>query len=280
MGSRKGKRYILHDLTGMTFGDLKVVERAENSPGGLTRWKCVCEKCGNERIVFASKLKKGTATMCNECRRKQMVIHGLSYDRIYPVWQAIIRRCENPDNDHYKDYGGRGISVCEEWHDPNKFAQWAYENGFQPDAKRGSCTIERRDVNGDYCPENCYWADMEVQGRNKRDNRIIEHNGERLTLVEWSERCGILASTITRRLSLGWTVEDALFRPPKKKAGNKKAVICKNDGKVYASLIEACVHYGLSYDKVRKVVDTEATIDGYAFCRYDDSACDNQEVTK
>lgn len=267
--SQKQKRFIPHDLTGMEFGDLKVVERAENSPGGMTRWKCVCGKCGNERIVFATRLKGGTATMCNECRRKKMVTHGLSYDRIYPVWQAIIRRCENPNSEHFDDYGGRGITICKEWHDVEVFAEWAYKNGFDPNAKSGECTIERRDVNGNYCPDNCFWTNMKEQGRNKRNNYNILYQGKMYTLVELSEKYKIQATTLKGRLKRGWDIESALKTPVDKRTrGNKKSVKCLNDSLVFESLQEASSHYGISYDKLRRNINTQNEVDGYKFVTY------------
>lgn len=192
--------------------------------------------------------------------------HGLSRDRIYPVWQAMIRRCENPENEHYKDYGGRGIKICDDWHDVGKFATWAYSNGFDPKAKTGECTIERRDVNGNYCPDNCFWANMKTQSRNKKNNRLMKINEDSKTLVEVSENVGILATTISGRLRRGWSVDKAISTPVDKRVGgNLKPTICMNDGKTYCSLIDAATAYGLSYDKVRRAIDTGKDVDGYIF---------------
>ena len=205
--------------------------------------------------------------MCVKCAKKRRGTHGLSRDRIYPVWQAIIRRCENPESEHFKDYGGRRISVCEEWHDVSAFAKWAYENGFNPKAKTGSYTIERRDVNGDYCPENCYWADMRVQSRNKRSNRLLTIDGESRPITELAENAGLIETTVSRRISLGWCVEDALKTPvDRRRGGHRKPIVCMDDGIVYRSLADAAAKYGISYDKLRRAVDTDKEIGGHKFC--------------
>ena len=192
--------------------------------------------------------------------------HGLSRDRIYPVWQAMLRRCENPESEHYRDYGGRGITVCEDWHDVRKFALWAYNNGFDPTAKVGECTIERRDVNGNYCPENCFWANMKTQSRNKRNNRLLQTTDRRKTITELSEGAGMLESTVSGRLSRGWSVEAALNTPvDKRRGGRSKPVFCVTDGMMHKSIIDAAVAYGLSYDKIRRAVDTGKEVSGYKF---------------
>lgn len=192
--------------------------------------------------------------------------HGLSRDRIYPVWQAILRRCENPESEHYQDYGGRGITVCEDWHDVRKFAAWAYSSGFDPTARTGECTIERRDVNGNYCPENCFWANMKVQGRNKRNNHLLQMAEGSKAITELSESVGMLETTVSGWLSRGWSIEAALNTPvDRRRGGHSKPVLCVNDGKAYGSLIDAATAYKLSYDKVRRAVDTDKDVDGYRF---------------
>lgn len=192
--------------------------------------------------------------------------HGLSRDRIYPVWQAILRRCENPESEHYHDYGGRGITVCEDWHDVRKFAAWAYSSGFGPTARTGECTIERRDVNGNYCPENCFWANMKVQSRNKRNNRLLQTAEGSKTITELSESVGMLESTVSGRLSRGWSIEASVNTPvDRRRGGRSKPVLCVNDGKLYGSIIDAAAAYKLSYDKVRRCVDTGKDVDGYRF---------------
>lgn len=192
--------------------------------------------------------------------------HGFSRDRIYPVWRAMLRRCEDPKSEHYRDYGGRGITVCEDWHDVRVFAAWAYSSGFDPMSEMGECTIERRDVNGNYCPENCIWTNMKSQSRNKRNNRLLQTADGSKTITELSENAGMLETTVSGRLSRGWSVEAALNTPVDRlRGGHRKPVMCLNDGRIYRSLINAAAAYGLSYDKVRRAVDTSKDVDGYRF---------------
>lgn len=117
-------------------------------------------------------------------------------------------RCYREGSSAYEHYGGRGISVCNEWqHSFEAFRDWALANGYRDDL-----TIDRKDVNGDYCPENCRWATLKEQGNNKRYNHLVEYKGETHTLSEWSEITGIQCGTLYYRLKV-WSVEDALTKP-------------------------------------------------------------------
>lgn len=111
--------------------------------------------------------------------------HGLSRTRIYHVWNQMIRRCENPNAKEWKYYGGKGVSVCREWHNVEVFAKWAYENGYDDRAPRGECTIDRIDGNGNYEPSNCRWVDQydQIHNRNirlKRAEKPKKSNGIQL----------------------------------------------------------------------------------------------------
>jgi len=162
------------DLTGQRFNRLTVLCRGKNQ-GRSTTWYCQCD-CGNRTTVQACALKKGTTKSCG-CYTKDRVremntTHGLSKERLYHIWASIIDRCCNPQHPYYKDYGGRGIKICEEWrHDYQAFHDWAYANGYDEAAPKWKCTIDRIDVDGDYRPENCRWVDMKTQRHNRRDSR-------------------------------------------------------------------------------------------------------------
>lgn len=211
------------NLVGMKFGRLTVMDRESpkiKKTKGL--WICKCE-CGNVIKVNTNNLKSGNTTSCG-CKRKETLSqlrtkHGESDARLYNVWLGMKKRCYNTKNVDYKNYGGRGITVCDEWKDSFvNFSQWAYENGYDKDAPRGQCTIDRIDVDGCYEPENCRWVDRYIQMNNKRNNRILTYNGESHTLAEWCEIVNIPYSSLESRLDkLHWSVEKTLTTPTRNK---------------------------------------------------------------
>lgn len=161
-----------YSVLGQKFGRLLILGLAGKDKSGHTLLKCVCD-CGNEVVVSRSNLTTGATTSCG-CARKDIVsalktTHGGKGTRLYRVWQGMRERCENPRHISYELYGGRGISVCDEWRNNYAtFQKWALAAGYDTNAKRGDCTLDRVDVNGDYCPKNCRWVDMHVQSANRR----------------------------------------------------------------------------------------------------------------
>ena len=123
--------------------------------------------------------------------------------RLYRIWSAMKQRCRNPNVLGYKYYGGRGIKVCAEWENYFAFRDWALSHGY-----RDNLTIERNDVNGDYCPENCSWATYRQQANNKTNNRFIEYHGKRMTSRQWDRELGFREGILSDRLNtLGWDIE-------------------------------------------------------------------------
>ena len=184
------------DMIGKRFGRLVVISRAENSKAGHPRWNCLCD-CGGTTITDGQDLRNGHTKSCG-CLHKERdsevhIKHGMSETPNYGVWTDMKQRCLNPNNKHYKDYGGRGIVVCERW---DKFENFYADMGNKPKG----LTLERRDNNKGYFPENCFWATRKEQNRNKRSNRIIKYDGKEQCLMTWSEELGINYNTLRKRL--------------------------------------------------------------------------------
>ena len=165
----------LKDLTGARYGRLTVLERKGSNKHGRPLWLCKCD-CTNTILLSTPRLQSGNTKSCG-CFRQEAIgqrntTHGLKGIRLYEVWKNMKKRCCNPNMKIYKYYGGRGIKVCDEWRNSfQAFYDWAMANGYNPSAPRGETTIDRIDVNGDYCPKNCRWVSIAEQQRNKRNNK-------------------------------------------------------------------------------------------------------------
>lgn len=158
---------ILIDLTDKKFGNWLVLERAPNRKKAL-RWYCKCLLCGEIKDVAGTSLKSGTSKNCT-CIRKIGLhrTHGLTNHPLYKVWQRVKGCTMSHTHQDFKHYGGRGITVCDEWkNDFKAFYDWAINNGY----KKG-LTIERIDVNGNYEPKNCAWIPRSEQSKNRRNTR-------------------------------------------------------------------------------------------------------------
>lgn len=199
------------DLTGNRYGRLTVIKKVPSNTK-KTKWLCVCD-CGESRIVQGGNLVSGNTTSCG-CIQKERVreirqTHGITRTKLHRAWSHIKTRCLNPNCKDWADYGGRGIKVCDEWRDSfEAFRDWALTHGYRDDL-----TIDRIDVNGNYEPSNCRWATAKAQGNNKRNNRIIEINGEAHTLTEWADIKGINPQSIRSRIARGWKPDRAVMQP-------------------------------------------------------------------
>lgn len=212
------------DLTGKTFGYLTVIRRdvSSNGKSGNAKWLCRC-KCGEERSVVGSKLVRGEHRSCG-CKKgehisKAVTTHGMTGTPTYNSWGAMINRCTNANHPRYRDYGGRGIVVCNRW---RKFANFLEDMGERPNGLE----LERRDNNSGYSKENCYWATHSEQARNRRSSRIIETSLGTMTQAEAAEIVGVTQGAIQHRRKAGWSKEDIL----------KPCTTCSTAGRVNDSL--------------------------------------------
>lgn len=168
------------------------------------KYKCQCD-CGNITYSDISSLKNGNTKSCG-CLKSGYIKnlnkkHNESKTRLYRIWVGIKNRCYNPKAYSYKNYGGRGITMCDEWkNNYENFREWANKNGYQD-----YLSIERKNYNGNYCPENCEWATAYVQSNNTRRNRFLTINGITRTISQWANESNISSHTIRRRIKKGIT---------------------------------------------------------------------------
>ena len=162
--------HTANDISGQKFGMLTVIKRAGVHPGRNSTWLCVCE-CGSERVVRGSALRTGHTISCgcyhSKLMKEKLTKHDGSRTRLYKVWTSMKHRCHNSADANFQHYGGRGISVCDEWRNSFKeFQDWALSNGY-----RQGLTIDRINNDGNYEPSNCRWTTMSEQNRNQRPRR-------------------------------------------------------------------------------------------------------------
>lgn len=205
------KHPLFKDLTGRRFGRLIVLAYAGKRGASRHFWLCRCD-CGKERVVRGSHMIQGRTGSCG-CLSRELSIarstkHSMSYSAEWGIWSGMKKRCYNESDQAYPNYGGRGIRVYDRWLE--SFENFLADMGTRP-SKRHS--LERRNNNGNYEPSNVYWATRRQQNRNKRNNRLITHNGLTLTLSEWAEQIGISPGTLKMRLRMGWSIERALTQP-------------------------------------------------------------------
>lgn len=210
-----------YDLEGQKFGRLTVLRFHSYTKTYQKRWLCECD-CGGSAIVSSGALISGHTQSCG-CLHKEFLVnrlttHGGTHERLYTVWNNMKRRCSDPSDKKYHCYGGRGIKFCNEWNEYAKFREWALSNGYDENADFGKCTLDRIDVNGDYCPENCRWVSMLVQHDNRRNNVRVEWDGNEYTLGQLSSLCDIPRKTLYWRIvTYKWPVERAIKTPYEKK---------------------------------------------------------------
>lgn len=199
------------DLTGQRVGKLTVVRFVE-SRKGKRMWLCRCD-CGGETMATYVQLKYGEKKSCG-CIGNGRVSHGKSDTPTYKIWHSMVERCRNPNDQSYKGYGGRGITVCDRW---KSFQNFLDDMGEKPPG----LSLDRIDNNGDYSPENCRWATALTQASNRRTNVVLSYNGISQSIAAWARDTGLTKSCILHRLKSGWTIEQTLTISPSR-ANNQR----------------------------------------------------------
>ncbi len=197
------------NLESRLFGRWVVLEKAGAKNRNLY-YLCKCV-CGMEKRVSGQSLLSGDTRSCgclhSEIVKKIFTTHGAADTKEYIVWEGMRARCRNRNKQDFKNYGGRGIKVCDRW--LNSFENFIEDMGLCPDG----LTIERMDNDGNYSPKNCRWGTRKEQALNRRSNNVLVYRGISKTVSEWAEMLNVERSAIVHRLERGWSIEDTLEKP-------------------------------------------------------------------
>lgn len=200
------------DVSGQRFGMLIVLEKTRTE-SGLLVWRCLCD-CGNVALSRAADLRRKWVQSCGclQAHNRHIIgsrtmTHNKRKTPEYRVWLDMRRRCDTPSQSSYRRYGGRGIKVCARWN--ISFESFLDDMGKRPSSVH---SIERKDTNGNYEPENCRWATVIEQANNRRNNRLVEYRGKRMSVADLARTSGtkVIYHTILRRLNAGLSAEDAV----------------------------------------------------------------------
>lgn len=199
-----------NNLTGQTFGRLTVIRRDGNSKAGERMWKCRCE-CGNIHRAGGVRLTSGVTMSCG-CWRREVTglihrTHGMRHTPEYRAWANARARCYNSKCQGYKNYGGKGITVCERW---RTFENFFADMGLRPSADH---SIDRKDNFGNFEPGNCRWATRIEQNNKRSIYRLLTHNGRTMTMAQWGRERGYKKNVIPDRLKRGWSVAESIGNP-------------------------------------------------------------------
>lgn len=222
------------DLTGMKFTRLSVISEEGRTKHGSVLWRCKCE-CGNETLTTTNLLNMGKTRSCGCYMREKVAenmrigqkktkTHGMTKERLYRIWIGMRARCTKANHHAYKNYGGRGITICVDWLTFQNFKNDMYESYLTHAETHGEriTTLERIDVNGGYNSENCKWIKLEEQASNRRNSRMLVYKGETLSLIEISRKYSISYDVLHKRLESGWSISDAIEKKVETKFGRKR----------------------------------------------------------
>lgn len=194
----------LKDETGAVYGEWKVLGRSGHNIGTAAAWHVACS-CGTRTVVSGGSLRTGKSTRCQRCSSGgNLATHSMSKTLVYKAWLGMHRRCSDPSRPDYKNYGGRGITVCKRW---RAFELFLADMGERPPGR----SLERKKNSLGYSKSNCVWATRAEQNRNRRDSVKVRFQGETLNLVDWAQRLGFSPQTLYARYSRGFKEPRLLF---------------------------------------------------------------------
>lgn len=203
------------DIRGRRFGRLLVREFAGINHAGLATWNCLCD-CGTSKVLPGAYLTRGNTKSCGCYRqdksRADHTTHGMTHTTEFKIWGGMKERISNPNYHGYANYGGRGITMCEEWF--NSFETFLADMGPRPSPNH---SMDRINNSEGYSKANCTWSTVKQQARNRRTNHLLEYKGEKLPLAVWTERLGFRKMTLRNRIVSGWDIERAMTEPEKEK---------------------------------------------------------------
>jgi hypothetical protein len=244
----------MEEIIGQKFGRLTVIGITTHH-NYMKRVTVICD-CGAEKIVFVRNLKTGATRSCGclqlEKRNPFATFHGLRKHPLYNVWSGLKDRCKNPNLYSYKDYGGRGITACEEWKNSfQSFYDWAIKNGWEKNLE-----INRINNDGNYEPSNCNFVTPKENSRNRRNNVIIEYNGQSKVLAEWADIYQIELRTLWARIfQYNWDLQKA-FNTPINEFRNRNILTKEQVLEIYLSsdsTIELSQKYSVSQPTISAI---------------------------
>jgi hypothetical protein len=196
------------DLSDQRFGRLRVISRAGKNKHNQLLWNCECD-CGQKCVCLGFVMRRGETQSCG-CLHREITStinasHGMAGTPIYAIYRSMMQRCYDKNSQAYNRYGGRGINVCDQW---QQFEGFYDAMGDKPK----DMSLDRIDNNGDYSPENVKWANAKTQANNRKSNVVLEHNGKKQTMQQWSDELGLKVGTVWARLNRGWNISQALTK--------------------------------------------------------------------
>lgn len=216
------------DLKGMRFDRILVLDMKPREKGVPVEWLCLCN-CGTEKTISSGPLLSGRTRSCGCLSRENTILRNTTHGhagkvvaRSYNTWAGMIDRCRNPKNKKYKDYGGRGITVSNEWMDYGRFIE-----DMGPSPAKGY-SLDRIDVNGNYTKENCRWATPLEQASNRRNNVIVHSPDGDMCASVAARFYGISGAILLKRIHQGWDHYEAIFTPVGKQGAHIKSRVGKH----------------------------------------------------